>query len=95
MQTAFETANNGVNYYDLLMPDDTNTYYWVASRCVNTDSSYCNFSVSIVDDGEVGASKVFYSDDNNGSNTYYGLFPVVTLSSELISGNTTDGFSVE
>ena len=94
MQTAFETANNGVNYYDLLMPDDTNTYYWVASRCVDPKSSYCNFNVSFVNGGEVNADRMLNS-YVSGRSYCYGLFPVVTLSSELISGNTTDGFSVE
>ena len=34
MQTAFKTANNGVDYYDLLMPDGSDTCYWVASRSI-------------------------------------------------------------
>ena len=38
MQTAFKTANNGKNYYNLLIPKGTSTYYWLASRCVNTYS---------------------------------------------------------
>ena len=38
MQTAFKTANNGKNYYDLLMPDGSRSDYWLASRCVNTYS---------------------------------------------------------
>ena len=94
MQTAFETANNGVKYYDLLMPDDANTFYWVASRCVDTNSSYCNFSVRAVSLGEVFAKVMFNSDDYDYGN-YYGLFPVVSLSSKLITGNATDGFLVE
>ena len=94
MQTAFETANNGVKYYDLLMPDDANTFYWVASRCVDTNSSYCNFSVRAVSLGEVFAKVMLNSFDNDNDN-YYGLFPVVSLSSKLITGNATDGFLVE
>ena len=38
MKTAFKTANNGKNYYNLLIPKGTSTYYWLASRCVNTYS---------------------------------------------------------
>ena len=94
MQTAFETANSGVNYYDLLMPDGNNTYYWVASRYVNTNSSFCNFNVRYVDSDSMGANNVFDS-RGNGNNGYYGLFPVVSLSSELIEGNATDGFAVQ
>ena len=94
MKTAFETANNGVKYYDLLMPDDANTFYWVASRCVHTYSSYCNFYVRAVYYGEVTAYTMFNSNDRDSS-LCYGLFPVVSLSSKLITGNTIDGFSVE
>ena len=79
MKTAFETANNGVKYYDLLMPDDANTFYWVASRCVNTNSSNCNFNVRAVNNGEVNANNMFNSNDNDNNN-YYGLFPVDSIS---------------
>ena len=94
MKTAFETANNGVKYYDLLMPDDANTFYWVASRCVNTHSSSCYFYVRAVNFGVVDADFMFFSNGNDDLN-YDGLFPVVSLSSKLITGNTIDGFSVE
>ena len=93
MQTAFKSEND-VNYYDLLMPDRDNTYYWVASRCVGANSSYCSFYVRAVGSGEVSAYYVFNSDGVDGSGNYYGLFPVVSLSSELIEGNETEGFSV-
>ena len=95
MQSAFETAPNGISYYSLLMPDDTDTYYWVASRCVYTYSDYCNFNVSYVNGGGMYADIMFYSDGRGGDNDYYGLFPVVSLSSELISGDASSGFSVE
>lgn len=93
MQIAFESEND-VNYYDLLMPDGTNTFYWVASRCVDAYSNICVFYVRAVSSGGVGARYVFdssgYVDDSN----FYGLFPVVSLSTKLIEGNETEGFSV-
>ena len=94
MQTAFETANNGVRYYDLLMPDGDNTYYWVASRCVDANPVFCVFHVCYVFSGGMDAYDMFgsYEDD---SNICYGLFPVVSLSSELIEGNATDGFTIQ
>ena len=94
MKTAFKTANNGKNYYDLLMPNGTSTYYWLASRCVNTGSYACGFDVLSVDSGGVFAYDMYVSFDS----TEYAsleLFPVVTLSSELLSGNATDGFTVK
>lgn len=94
MQTAFKTANNGKNYYDLLIPNGTSTYYWLASRCVGTGSRHCSFYVRRVYSGGVGADNVYIS----GGSPYYDsreLFPVVTLSSELLSGNATDCFTVK
>ena len=94
MQTAFETSNNGVNYYNLLMLDGDSTYYWVASRCVSAYSSSCNFYVRFVNGGHVHANCMFSSFEGS-SLDYYGLFPVVTLSSELIDGNAEEGFVVQ
>ena len=95
MQTAFETANSGVNYYDLLMPDGNNTYYWVASRCVRAFSGGCIFYVRNVNSGGMDAGGMFNSSEGSDGIDYYGLFPVVSLSSELIEGNATDGFAVQ
>lgn len=94
MQTAFETTDNGVNYYNLLMPDGSGTCYWVASRCVNASSSYCDFDVRFVDSGSVSAYAMFYS-SGGGNINYYGLFPVVSLSSEVIGGDSGSGFVVQ
>ena len=95
MNTAFETADSGVNYYDLLMPDRENTFYWVASRCVGAyDSVNCYFYVSQVYEGEMNVYVMFNSGEYDNGNMG-ALFPVVSLSSKLITGNTTDGFSVE
>ena len=92
MQTAFKTANNGKNYYDLLMPNGTR--YWLASRCVNASSSRCGFGVRSVHSGSVDTCYMYDSSGYADSNSRE-LFPVVTLSSELLSGNATDGFAVK
>ena len=94
MQTAFKTANNGKNYYDLLIPNGTSTYYWLASRCVDTGSGNCDFDVRGVISGRVNAYSMYYSNDDTDGDSRE-LFPVVTLSSELLSGNATDGFTVK
>ncbi len=94
MQTAFKTATNGTKYYDFIMPKGSNTYYWLASRCVATYSSNCNFSVRDVYGGSVNADRMYSS---GGVADDYGLalFPVVSLNSELISGNKANGFTVQ
>ena len=91
--SAFESATNGVNYKELLVP--STSYWWLASRCVApSNSNYCRFYVCYVDDGSVDANYVFNSSGSAISRAY-GLFPVVSLSSELISGSSSAGFVVQ
>ena len=94
MQTAFKTATNGTNYYNLIMPKGSSTTYWLASRCVGTYSSYCNFYMRSVGIGNVYADYMYNSYDYANSNSR-ALFPAVSLSSELINGDATTGFSVQ
>ena len=91
MQTAFRTAEGGANYYNLLI--NTSTNYWLASRCVSTDSSDCSFTMRHVYNGNVGAYNMYYSSDNINGDSHT-LFPVVSLSSSLLSGNATSGYAV-
>ena len=98
MKTAFKDfsevgSSAEGNFYNLIIPKGTSTTYWVASRCVVTYSSHCRFNVRDVYGGGVNASDMFYSDGNNYSISH-ALFPVVSLSSELIKGDTATGFSV-
>ena len=96
MQDAFNSSENGVNYYNLLIPDGTDTTYWVASRCVNTNQDYyCYFDVSCISVGEMNAFSVYGSYDGDGSPDFYGLFPIVSLSFELISINDSGEFEVK
>ena len=91
MQTAFRTAEGGENYYNLLI--NTSKNYWLASRCVDTDSSYCYFNMRRVNSGGIHAYNMYYS--NGGTGDYsLALFPVVSLSSSLLSGNATSGYTV-
>ena len=94
MQTAFKTATNGTKYYDLIIPKGSNTTYWLASRCVYTYSSGCSFIMRDVSSGSVCVGNMCSSSDDT-SNTSLALFPAVSLSSELISGNKTNGFTVQ
>ena len=91
METAFKTAEGGVNYYDLLI--NTSKNYWLASRCVYTDSSVCGFCMRDVYSGNVGAFNM-YGSDGSASNYSLALFPVVSLSSILLSKNADGGFTV-
>lgn len=94
MQTAFKTATNGTKYYDLIITNVPSTTYWLASRCVYTDSSGCYFSMRLVNRGNVTTYYV-YNSYGNSSGLRCELFPAVSLSSELINGDATTGFSVQ
>ena len=91
MQTAFRTAEGGANYYNLLI--NTSKNYWLASRCVCTYSSYCDFYMRYAYNGGVYAHGMYGSDETTGGGSL-ALFPVVSLSSSLLSGNATSGYTV-
>ena len=99
MSTAFEDYtkqdSSTANYYNLIMPSGTGTTYWVASRCVNAYSSYCNFFVHYVYSGGVGVNGMYYSSGNTANGNSRALFPVITLNSSLIEGDASTGFSVK
>ena len=93
MQKAFKEYKTGNSYYSLFMPNVTSTNYWLASRCVITYSSSCNFYVSSLNSGGVGGC-IMYTSYGLTNNDSRALFPVITLSSELIEGNASSGFSI-
>ena len=93
MQTAFKEYKTGNSYYSLFMPNGTSTNYWMASRCIRTDSSLCIFYVSNVGSGSVYGN-LMYNSGVGASFDSRALFPVITLSSELIEENASSGFSI-
>ena len=96
MKNAFETAENGENYYKLLIPDDTSTTYWIASRCVNVHSEFCNFHLGTIFKGRMDAKNMFYSGGSGNVYSYsQGLFPIVSISYGQVVENATGKFSVK
>ena len=94
MQTAFRRISSEKSYYDLLIPQGTDTYYWLASRCISTDSSFCTFCIRYVSKGYVGAYYICDSGDYAIGDSRP-LFPVVSLNASLITGDSTNGFTVK
>ena len=96
MEAAFkdvENSSSASNYYNLIMPKGTSTTYWLASRCVNTNSSFCYFNVRYVDGGDVNAY-IMFSSSNGTNGSSLALFPVVSLSSEFIEKTAEEGYTV-
>ena len=99
MQTAFKDfsevgSSAEGNFYNLIIPSGTSTTYWVASRCVNTISGYCDFFISFMYSGRLNQGDIFQSTGDYNNTNKWGLFPVVSLNSELIEGNSTSGYTV-
>ena len=98
MSTAFrdytKQDSTTANYYDIIMPSGTSTTYWVASRCVNSSSRGCYFCVRSVASGRVLAGDI-YASYGYARGYSLALFPVITLSSSLIEGDASSGFSVK
>ena len=92
MQTAFRKAEGGTNYYDLLIKTSKN--YWLASRCVYTESSNCSFRMRYVNSGYVGAYYMYGSDGSTNNKGLLSLFPVVSLNASLLNKNASGGFVV-
>lgn len=57
--------------------------YWLASRAVDVNSYYANFFVRDVDNGNVVAVYLFYSDGIENYRGYCGVRPVFVLKSEI------------
>ena len=86
-QTYYNISINKDNYGDAAKVLNNSTAYWVAARCVFTDSNDAYFGLRYADTGTDGAYMFHACDSSDGSN--YRLRPVVSLSSSILS-NTKD-----
>lgn len=93
MSSNFESADTrditkaNSMYYELLC-NNGSSYYWLASRYVNTGGSSCaDFGLRRVDLGSVSGNSMFDSASYAHSNNYY-VRPVVSLQSNVIDLNT-------
>ena len=100
METAFQEYtkkdNTKANYYKLIIPQGIVTAYWVASRCVYVSdlADDCIFSVRDVHSGNVDAYNMCHSDMLSNYSGSLALFPVISLSSELVKSGTDGTFAV-
>ena len=87
------------NFYNMIFGFGTGTYFWLASRCVNCDSSnsYAFFGLRLVRSSALDGGSLFYSYGNNRSNDFR-LAPVVSLGSGIQvksgSGTTDDPYVI-
>ena len=89
--TTISSTDNAEAYQMIFGNDDT--YYWLASPDVNTNTYYANFGMRYVDHGDVDASTLWISDGNT-SYLENGVRAVVTLSSDVqFTEYTANGWS--
>lgn len=92
----FKEYASGKSYADLLLPSGKDTNYWIASRCVELNNSMCGFIIRYVYGGLFGKDQITDSRCAIYTGAGHPLFPIVSLSSELITKveNVEDTFQV-
>ena len=88
-QTYYSIPINEPNYGDAGSVLSNSTWYWVASRYVNTSSDRAYFGLRYVDTTTT-AKHVLFSSYGDRYNTCSCLRPVVSLSSSLLTGEKTN-----
>ena len=79
---------------DIVLPNGASTGYWIASRCINTNDSNCDFNVRDINGGNLECSSMFNSNgDENAASL--SIFPVVTIKAELLSEESNNVYKVE
>ena len=94
-QTYYNTTNYATTagllegYTSILLPNESTTNYWVASRSVDLRLSYCYFDIYRVYNGCFRASTTIVS--SAGTDTFsYSVYPVIALSTQALE-KTSDG----
>ena len=83
-QTYYHILINETNYGDAAKVLNNSNYYWLAARCVSIFSNNAYFGLRLartITDGY----NVFYSNSNSYTSIGFGLRPVVSLSSSILS----------
>ena len=88
-QTYYNISINDTNYGTASTVLANGTPFWVAARCVGTDSDYAYFGLRYAYTG-TGGYRMFNSYGGTGGHLY-ALRPVVSLPSSLLTGEQTNG----
>ena len=92
----FYYYNKPYNYFENKLADNVllsgRNSFWLASRRVGLESSYCGFYVCFADSGNVGGNGLFYASGRAYSGNSRGVVPVVSLESDILAdGKDTSG----
>ena len=87
-QTYYNISIDNTNYGTASTVLANGTPFWVAARCVNTDSSHAYFGLRRANTNTYGSYMFRSGGDTGGLN--YALRPVVSLPSSLLTGEKTN-----
>lgn len=90
---SLKTAFNNELYYELILPQEENTNYWIASRCIMANADACAFGIRYAFDGYIGAYNTYYSNTND-SGYSMGLRPIISVENSNIKKDTTLGWII-
>ncbi len=99
MQNAFKSLNNNneKTYYELVMPEDAKTSYWVSTRVVGLYEESCGFSIRYVNSGNIGA--FFTCSSYNNTDTDQGIAlpmrPIISVDASMIAFNEDLGWMIK
>ena len=88
-QTYYNISINDTNYGTASTVLANGTPFWVAARCVITDSVYANFGLRFAGTGAYGC--VMFRSGGYTDGFSFALRPVVSLPSSLLTGEQTNG----
>ena len=88
-QTYYYIPISTENYGDAASVLSNSNYFWVAARCVGTNSGLAYFGLRLAD-ANTGGNGMFNSNGNTNDNRNR-LRPVVSLPSSLLTGEKTNG----
>lgn len=89
-QTYYVVQINEANYGTAYNVISNNTFFWIATRYVDTASLYAFFGIRRASTGTNGWG-MFRSSTGNLDGTSIGLRPVVSLPSDLLTGEQSNG----
>ncbi len=99
MKNAFEPLNNNSEntYYDLIMPNGSNTNYWISTRVIGLYENSCGFSIRYVNSGNMGAFFTCSSYNNNDTDQGLSLSlrPLISVDASLITLKDDIGWIIE
>ncbi len=90
-KSAFKSKGE-ISYYDIINISSDKTY-WLASRCIVVFQDHCHFHMWSLFSGVIHSGVTCNLEDNSCHNSL-SMRPILSLNSEIISGNDIEGWQI-